>query len=139
MLAAPAVAPAMESAPAVAYGATGKQGRAEGTMKAPPARAAKKARQDAFDPMDPVSTPHFPEAYRCASHCPYTGYQERRRQRYFGHSIAPSSYCSSKPFKLLLCHVTKRQQLVTAALMQQRSKGLSRYFNSRPRWQQRPD
>jgi len=47
---------AVESAPAVALrpSAAAKLGRADGSMKAPSARPAKKARQDAFDPMDPV-------------------------------------------------------------------------------------
>ena len=46
----------VESAPAVPSGApVSKLGRAEGGMKPPSARPAKKARQDAFDPMDPVS------------------------------------------------------------------------------------
>ena len=53
---APAGASMVEAAPLLPPRAPGKQGRAEGGMKAPPARAAKKARQDAFDPMDPVST-----------------------------------------------------------------------------------
>ena len=47
---------AVESAPAVALrpSAAVKLSRADGSMKAPSARPAKKARQDAFDPMDPV-------------------------------------------------------------------------------------
>ena len=51
-----AAATMVESAPAVPSRApAGKLGRPEGGMKAPSARPAKKARQDAFDPMDPVS------------------------------------------------------------------------------------
>ena len=48
-----AAAKAIEAAPAVPSRALA--GRAEGGMKPPSARPAKKARQDAFDPMDPVS------------------------------------------------------------------------------------
>lgn len=48
-----AAATAVESAPAVPSRALA--GRAEGGMKPPSARPAKKARRDAFDPMDPVS------------------------------------------------------------------------------------
>ena len=50
------VVTAVESAPAVALrpSAAVKLSRADGSMKAPSARPAKKARQDAFDPMDPV-------------------------------------------------------------------------------------
>ena len=46
----------MESAPVVAVrpSTAVKPSRADGSMKAPSARPAKKARQDAFDPMDPV-------------------------------------------------------------------------------------
>ncbi len=52
---------AVELAPAVALrpSAAAKLGRADGSMKAPSARPAKKARQDAFDPMDPVCSPHL--------------------------------------------------------------------------------
>jgi hypothetical protein len=47
---------AVESSPAVALrpSTAVKPSRADGSMKAPSARPAKKARQDAFDPMDPV-------------------------------------------------------------------------------------
>ena len=47
---------AVEAAPAVTSrpSAAAKLGRPEGGMKPPSARPAKKARQDAFDPMDPV-------------------------------------------------------------------------------------
>ena len=56
MSAVPAAAAMVESAPAVPSRApASKLGRAEDGMKAPSARPAKKARKDAFDPMDPVS------------------------------------------------------------------------------------
>ena len=53
-----ATAAAVEAAPEVAPRplAVAKAGRAEGGMKAPAPRPAKKARQDAYDPMDPVRT-----------------------------------------------------------------------------------
>lgn len=54
---------AVESAPAVALrpSAAVKLSRADGSMKAPSARPAKKARQDAFDPMDPSSYSDAPQ------------------------------------------------------------------------------
>ncbi|KAL0027994.1 hypothetical protein WJX79_009299 [Trebouxia sp. C0005] len=57
------VVTAVESAPAVALrpSAAVKLSRADGSMKAPSARPAKKARQDAFDPMDPSSYSDAPQ------------------------------------------------------------------------------
>ncbi|DBA76098.1 hypothetical protein WJX77_005947 [Trebouxia sp. C0004] len=54
---------AVESAPAVPLrpSAAVKLSRADGSMKAPSARPAKKARQDAFDPMDPSSYSDAPQ------------------------------------------------------------------------------
>ncbi|KAL3136817.1 hypothetical protein ABBQ38_005530 [Trebouxia sp. C0009 RCD-2024] len=54
-----AAATAVESAPAVPSRALA--GRAEGGMKPPSARPAKKARRDAFDPMDPSSYSDAPQ------------------------------------------------------------------------------
>ncbi len=52
---------AVEAAPAVVPrpAAAARAGRAEGGMKPPSARPAKKARQDAYDPMDPVGFEHL--------------------------------------------------------------------------------
>ncbi|KAL3158078.1 hypothetical protein ABBQ32_011684 [Trebouxia sp. C0010 RCD-2024] len=55
----PPAAKAIESAPAVPSRAL--VGRVEGGMKPPSARPAKKARQDAFDPMDPSSYSDAPQ------------------------------------------------------------------------------
>lgn len=54
---------AVEAAPAVTSrpSAAAKLGRPEGGMKPPSARPAKKARQDAFDPMDPSSYSDAPK------------------------------------------------------------------------------